>query len=211
MGSVPSMKVQVMVYLAIAMGLTAMPLGKVHGQPQLTPALDRARREPIADGRGAAGLRLGDQIATVTNTLGSPFKVETFEAGARQDFLYAAFGPGEVWGLVITAIIRQNPVQAIEIVSARRPPEAHPYLGSTTLGYRLVDPGSRLRALYGAPDLVIVEHRREYWWYQRAGIVVTPDERVIQGEAERALILLSPNASLIEVRRLLNLPTGVIR
>ena len=205
----PSMKVHVMVYLAIALGLTAMPLAKVHGQPQLTTALDRARREPIADGRGAAGLRLGDQIVAVTNALGSPFKIETFEAGARQDYLYAAFGPGEVWGLVITAIIRQNQVQAIEIVSARRPPEAHPYLGSTALGYRLGDPGSRLSAPYGTPDATIVEpggERREYWWYQRAGIVVTPDERVIQGEAERALILLSPNASLNEVRQLLNLP-----
>ena len=74
------------------------------------------------------------------------------------------------------------------------------------------DPGPRLRALYGSPDAVIAEPagcRREYWWYQRAGMVVTPDERVVQGEAEVALIVLSPDASLIEVRRLLNLPTAV--
>lgn len=47
--------------------------------------------------------------------------------------------------------------------------------------------------------------------YQRAGLVVTPDEKVIEGEATRALILLSPHASLSEVRQLLNLPTAVIR
>lgn len=40
----PSKKVHVMVYLAIALGLTAMPLAKVHGRPQLTAALDRARQ-----------------------------------------------------------------------------------------------------------------------------------------------------------------------
>jgi hypothetical protein len=96
---------------------------------------------------------------------------------------------------VITAITRQDQVQAIEIVSARRPPEAHAYQGSTTRDYRLGDPGPRLRALYGSPDAVIAEpagRRREYWWYQRASMVVTPDERVVQGEAEVALIVLSP-------------------
>ena len=149
----------------------------------------------------------------MTNSLGRPFKVEKFEAGARRDFLYAACGPGTIWGLVITAIIRRDQVQAIEIVSARRHPEPHAYQGSTTRGYRLGDPGSRLRALYGAPDEVIVEPpaRREYWWYQKAGLVVAPDERVVQGEVEVALIVLSPDAPLIEVRRLLNLEPGVPR
>ena len=40
--------------------------------------LDRARQEPIADGRGTAGIRLGDHVDAVTNTLGRPFKIEAF-------------------------------------------------------------------------------------------------------------------------------------
>ncbi len=193
--------------LIVAIGFAVQVPPGLHGQT-LTPELDRARRGPIIDGRGAAGIQLGDTAEAVIQKLGGlPWKTEEFEGGARRDFLYAAVDLQGQWALVLTISLRQNRAQAIQIVAARRPPAAHPYQGRTSRGYQLGDSPARLRALYGAPDEVISMRpgSQEFWWYRAAGLLITPPERDVRGEMETSLIVLNPHATLAEVRRLLHL------
>ncbi len=194
--------------LILAVGLAVqIPLG-VHGQT-LTPELDRARREPIIDGKRAAGIQLGDTEDAVIKTFrGLPWKTEAFEEGARRDFIYVGVDPQAQWTFGLGITFRQNRVQAIHIFGGRRPPGAYPYQGRTSRGYQLGDPPDRLRALYGAPDEVLSQRPgvQEFWWYRAAGLLISPGERAVRGEMEASLIVLSPQATPAEVRRLLHLP-----
>jgi len=194
--------------LIVVVGLSVLaPLG-LHGQT-LTPELDRARREPIIDGKGAAGIQLGDTEDAVIKTLGGlPWKIEEFEGGARRDFFYVGVDPQAQWTLGLGITFRRDRAQAIHIFGGRLPPGAYPYQGRTSRGYQLGDPPDRLRALYGAPDEVLSQRPgvQEFWWYRAAGLIISPGERAVRGEMEASLIVLNPQATPAEVRRLLHLP-----
>ncbi|MGH9252104.1 MAG: hypothetical protein ACRD0W_21685 [Acidimicrobiales bacterium] len=141
--------------LLIAWGVVVQTPGGVTAQT-LSPALDRARNEPIVDGKAAGGVQLGElQQAVIKRFGGLPAKIESFEAGARQDFLYVGADPAGQWALVLGIVFRQERVHAISIVVSRRPPEPFPYGGATSRGYRIGEPVERLRALYGSPDAVM--------------------------------------------------------
>ena len=191
--------------LIVAVGLVIQaPIGET--QP-LTAELDLARREPIIDGTGAAGIQLGDTVEAVIKRLGGlPWKTEEFEGGARRDFFYVGVDPQAQWTLGLGITFRQNRVQAIHIFGGRRPPGAYPYQGRTSRGYQVGDPPDRLRALYGAPDETLRHGLQEFWWYRAAGLLISPGERAVRGEMEASLIVINPQASPAEVRRLLHLP-----
>lgn len=195
----------VAVGLLVACGL-AVQIPLVVRAQTAKQELDRVRREPIIDGRAAGGVQLGDTMVVVTKKLGGlPEKVEEFEEGRRRDFLYVWTDGQAQWALGV--VFREDVVTAIWIVASRRPPQPYPYQGRTNRGYQIGDPTERLRALYGAPDAVIADlGLQTFWWYRAAGLLISPGERIVRGDAESSLIVLDPRATVQDVRRLLHLP-----
>lgn len=191
------------IVLALAL-LILIPIG---GPAQtLTPPLDLARREPIIDGQGAAGIRLGDPEETIIKKMGAlPWKIEQFEGGSLRDLLYVAAGPQYEWGIVIgiTFTSGQAGAEAIRILVGRRPPTVYQYLGHTSKGYRLGEPKGRLQALYGTPNEVISDPpgSEEFWWYRTAGLIIVPGEKTVVGETEAKLIVVKPDLTPHQVRR----------
>lgn len=173
---------------------------------QSTAALDLARRQPIVDGQGLAGIRLGDTEEAVMAKLGGlPWKTTTSSDGWRRSHLYVAMSSAdEGMTIEVTFTLEEARAEAITLRSGRQPNRQYSYEGRTTRGYRLGEPKDRLRAVYGMPDEVIPSFAGsdELWWYRGAGLVAFPGEKTIQGTHETRLTVVRPNLTSEQMRRL---------
>ena len=169
--------------------------------------IERLRREPILDGEGAAGLKLGDSYEIMVQKLGAPGRTwSPTRQSSLVEHAYVWDGPGQAWQIALSVkfSIGSVGIDIIEVSAMRRGTTGFPYLGRTRLGYAAGDSGARLRNLYGKPDLVLGVHLvdRDWFWYSKAGLIVSP---LVKGDDHEVaqLSVLRPNASPDEARRLL--------
>jgi hypothetical protein len=114
--------------------------------------IDRLSREPILDGEGVAGLKLGDSYDVMVHKLGAPGRTwHATSQGSVVEHAYAWDGPGQAWqiGLSVKFTIGSLGIDVIEVSALRRGTTGFPYLGRTRLGYAAGESEGRLRSLYG--------------------------------------------------------------
>jgi hypothetical protein len=71
--------------------------------------LDRARQQPILEGDGAAGIRLGDSEDAVATALDSPpQRTESVGPGSRRVLVYVSADPSNDWSVTIRVLTRND-------------------------------------------------------------------------------------------------------
>lgn len=170
-------------------------------------SLQQARNQPIVEGESAAGIRLGDsEDGVVTAFGGPPLRTERRNGGIGADLVYEFGDPSGDWDITIrvTLTSEETGVEAIQLIIARRPTAAPPYVGRTTRGYQPGQPMELARALYGSPDSMVLASRGSapLWWYREAGIVFLPGETVGNDRHETRFIVLNPYLSPGDLARL---------
>ena len=193
--------VRILVVLALALVTLTPPVLQAQ---DLNPSLDRARRQPINDGQGAAGISLGDTEEAVIKSLGGiPLKSRESSDGLLRELLYAAVDPQERWAFALRIVLGEGGVETIGIAVSRRAGSAFPYLGRTRKGYQFGESKDQLQARYGRPDDVFKRPPAagEFWWYRSAGLVIEPGERTVEDASESMLTIVRPHLTAAEARR----------
>lgn len=192
----------------VLLGLTLLTLMlAVSALGQTTSEMwETARRQPIVDGQGAVGIRLGDDLQSIVQKLGPPDRSDAENRSSTMGHLWQHVGPNADWHLALNVsyTIGQTGADAIHVTAVRRNRTTpFPYLGRTQKGYAVGEGIERLRALYGTPDHIFAlpPAAPRWFWYRAAGLVVSPP---VQGDYEATqFAVLRPNTSADEAHRLL--------
>lgn len=146
--------------------------------------------EPIIEGIGVAGLKIGDTEENVISVVGKgPFKLYKVERGLDLNDKLISFGNvTEKGGIVITAFLSNGSVAAILLISEAVKGE-HFYRGKTKKGFIFGDSFQKIEQLYGKPV-----KRKGIHTYKQEGIAFT-----IVGPVEEkkpnAIIIMAPNSA----------------
>jgi hypothetical protein len=169
-----------------------------------TPALDQARQQPILEGDGAAGIRLGDSEDAVVTTLGGPpQRTENIGPGSRRVLIYVSADPASDWSVTFRVLVGgdEPKVQAVGLLISRRETAANPYSGRTGKGYELGKAADVVEAIYGSPDGIITgaPDLPDLWWYREAGLVIAPGWRVNGDQYETWVAVMDPPRMLSDI------------
>jgi hypothetical protein len=169
-----------------------------------TPALDQARQQPILEGDGAAGIRLGDSEDAVATALDSPpQRTESVGPGSRRVLVYVSADPSNDWSVTIRVLLGGDApqVQAIGVLISRRETAANPYSGRTGKGYEPGQPADWAQAVYGFPDRIITGagDLPDLWWYREAGLVIAPGWRANGDQYETWVAVMDPPRMLTDI------------
>lgn len=163
---------------------------RVHG----SPLIDAGLRLPIYEGRGVAGIQLGDTEADVVRKLGMPLKAMTDMRDNGEVTLAVYTGFDNEIGLSLFFLKGRLKGAWLTIGSRRLPPAA---VGKTKDGVGLGDPVDKIRAQYGpsteAPDAIF----QFCPWYRERGILFCPVE-LFEGKVRvEGIMITEPGADVI--------------
>jgi hypothetical protein len=148
-----------------------------------------ATSEPIIEGKGVAGLKIGDTEESVISVISRGlFKLYKVERGLDLNDKFISFGNvGEDGGLVIDVLLSKGKVVAILLIS--EPVKGnHIYKGKTKEGFSFGDTFQKMEQLYGKP---VIE--KGIYMYKKEGIAfgtVGP----IEGKEPNSIIIMSPGS-----------------
>ena len=163
---------------------------RVHG----SSLIDAGLRLPIYEGRGVAGIQLGDTEVDVVRKLGMPLKAMTDmrDYGEVTLAVYAGFDNDIALGLFFL----KGRLKGAWLTrgSRRLPPAA---VGKTKDGVGLGDPVDKIRAQYGpsteAPDAIF----QFCPWYRERGILFCPVEQFEGKVRVEGIMITEPGADVI--------------
>jgi len=145
--------------------------------------------EPIIEGKGIAGLKIGDTEENVISVISRGLlKLYKVERGLDLDDKFISFGDmGEDGGLVIDVLLSKGKVAAILLIS--EPVKGkHLYKGKTTKGFSFGDTFQKVEQLYGKPF-----KDKGIYMYKKEGIAfgtVGPTEK----KEPNSIIIMSPGS-----------------
>ena len=148
-----------------------------------------AASEPIIEGKGVAGLKIGDTEESVISVISRGlFKLYKVERGLDLNDKFISFGnAGEDGVLVIDVLLSKGKIGAILLISESVKGN-HLYKGKTTEGFSFGDTFQKVEQLYGKP---VIE--KGIYMYKKEGIAfgtVGP----IEGKEPNSIIIMSPGS-----------------
>lgn len=159
------------------------------------PLSDDVFNQPIIEGSGAAGIKLGDtEVNVVAKMGGLPHVVQGF--GKPQKTL--TYGNmTEKGGVFINIFMENNSVVGIEIMSVPTV-QGHLYKGKTQIGFQFGDPLEKVKTMYGAPYKAH-SNGLKILWYKKEGIIFEYSNFIDKSVGEGPgtdIVIIKPNANI---------------
>ena len=151
--------------------------------------------QPIVEGRGAAGINLGDTEATVVEKMGGlPHVVQGF--GKPQKTL--TYGNmTEKGGIGINIFMENNSVIGIEVISVPTI-QGHVYKGKSQKGFQFGNPLEKVKTMYGEPYKAH-SNGLKILWYKKEGIIFEYSNFIDKGVGKGPatdIVIIKSNANI---------------
>lgn len=159
------------------------------------PLSDDVFNQPIIEGSGAAGIKLGDTEVKVVEKMGGLPHILQGYVKPQKTLTYGTMT--EKGGVFINIIMEKNSVIGIEIMSVPTI-QGHSYKGKSQKGFQFGDSIERVKTLYGEP-YKIHAGKDKILWYKKEGIIFEyynfVDPNVGEGPGT-AIVIIKPNANI---------------
>lgn len=164
--------------------------------------------QPIFEGNGAAGMKLGDTEVKVVEKMGGLPHILQGYVKPQKTLTYGTMT--EKGGVFINIIMEKNSVIGIEIMSVPTI-QGHSYKGKSQKGFQFGDSTERVKTLYGEP-YKIHDGKDKILWYKKEGIIFEyynfVDPNVGEGPGS-AIVIIKPNANIPQYIRERGGPEGL--
>lgn len=172
------------------------------------PLSDDVFNQPIIEGSGAAGIKLGDTEVNVVEKMGGlPHVVQGF--GKPQKTL--TYGNvTEKGGVFIDIFMEKTSVIGVEIISIPTE-QGHLYKGKTKKGFQFGDTLEQIKTEYGVPHK-FHDGKSKILWYKKEGIIFEypgfVDPSVGKGSPQ-IITIIHPNSNVPQHIRKRGGPEGL--
>lgn len=152
--------------------------------------------EPIIEGKGAAGINLGDTEVKVVEKMGGlPHVVQGF-GKPHKTLTYGNMT--EKGGVFINIFMENNSVVGVEIQSIPTV-QGHLYKGKTQSGFQFGDSLGKIKELYGEPYKAHnFGNKNKILWYKKDGVILEyfSDKEDIGEGAPSVIVIMKPNSGI---------------
>lgn len=152
--------------------------------------------EPIIEGKGAAGINLGDTEAKVVEKMGGLPHVVQGYGKPQKTLTYGNMT--EKGGVFINVFMENNLVVGVEIQSTPTA-QGHLYKGKSQNGFHLGDSFEKIKELYGEPyKAYSFGNKNKILWYKKDGVILEyfgGKEDIGEGPPS-VIVIMKPNAGV---------------